>query len=141
MYSSEVKKTEVLMENFRRAIGIKIKEVKEVFEGQVVSMVRLAFTFPLLQELPFSRSSALRCVVATLVTCNYAVLQTDEQDDNPTAAVSSSKGDTQESAPCPPVRLTLKTCKGSKTLRLHSSINQGVLRRYATCLSWQHRPY
>lgn len=39
VYSSEVKKTEVLMENFRRAIGIKIKEVKEVFEGQVVSMV------------------------------------------------------------------------------------------------------
>lgn len=39
VYSSEVKKTEVLMENFRRAIGIKIKEVKEVFEGQVVSLV------------------------------------------------------------------------------------------------------
>ena len=30
VYSSEVKKTEVLMENFRRAIGLRIKETKEV---------------------------------------------------------------------------------------------------------------
>ena len=30
VYSSEIKKTEVLMENFRRAIGLRIKEVKEV---------------------------------------------------------------------------------------------------------------
>ena len=34
MYSSEVKKTEVLMENFRRAIGLRIKENKEVYEGE-----------------------------------------------------------------------------------------------------------
>ena len=30
VYSAEVKPTEVLMENFRRAIGLRIKEVKEV---------------------------------------------------------------------------------------------------------------
>ena len=30
MFSSEIKKTEVLMENFRRAIGLRIKETKEV---------------------------------------------------------------------------------------------------------------
>lgn len=36
MYSSEVKKTEVLMENFRRAIGLRIKETKEVYEGEVL---------------------------------------------------------------------------------------------------------
>mmetsp|Transcript_6267 Transcript_6267/g.9109 ORF Transcript_6267/g.9109 Transcript_6267/m.9109 type:complete len:459 (+) Transcript_6267:13-1389(+) len=35
VYSSEIKKTEVLMENFRRAIGIRIKEIKEVYEGVV----------------------------------------------------------------------------------------------------------
>lgn len=35
VYSTEVKKTEILMENFRRAIGLRIKEVKEVFEGEV----------------------------------------------------------------------------------------------------------
>lgn len=37
VYSSEVKKTEVLMENFRRAIGLRIKETKEVYEGEVTS--------------------------------------------------------------------------------------------------------
>ena len=38
VYSSEVKKTEVLNENFRRAIGLRIKETKEVFEGEVVEI-------------------------------------------------------------------------------------------------------
>ena len=33
VFSSEVKKTQVLMENFRRSIGLKIKETKEVWEG------------------------------------------------------------------------------------------------------------
>ncbi|XP_075636190.1 ruvB-like protein 1 [Castanea sativa] len=35
VYSSEVKKTEILMENFRRAIGLRIKENKEVYEVEV----------------------------------------------------------------------------------------------------------
>lgn len=35
VYSTEVKKTEILMENFRRAIGLRIKESKEVYEGEV----------------------------------------------------------------------------------------------------------
>ena len=35
VYSSEVKKTEILMEHFRRAIGLRIKETKEVYEGEV----------------------------------------------------------------------------------------------------------
>jgi len=38
VYSSEVKKTEVLMENFRRAIGLRIKEIKEVYEGEVIEL-------------------------------------------------------------------------------------------------------
>jgi len=38
VYSAEIKKTEVLMENFRRAIGLRIKETKEVYEGEVVEM-------------------------------------------------------------------------------------------------------
>lgn len=38
LYSAEVKKTEALMENFRRAIGIRIKEVKEVYEGEVTEL-------------------------------------------------------------------------------------------------------
>ncbi len=35
VYSTEVKKTEILMEHFRRAIGLRIKENKEVYEGEV----------------------------------------------------------------------------------------------------------
>lgn len=38
VYSSEVKKTEVLMENFRRAIGLRIRETKEVYEGEVTQL-------------------------------------------------------------------------------------------------------
>jgi RuvB-like protein 1 (pontin 52) len=38
VYSSEVKKTAVLMENFRRAIGLRVKETKEVYEGEVVEI-------------------------------------------------------------------------------------------------------
>lgn len=38
IYSSEVKKTEVLMENFRRAIGLKVRETKEVYEGEVTEL-------------------------------------------------------------------------------------------------------
>ncbi|KAA8498499.1 RuvB-like 1 [Porphyridium purpureum] len=38
VYSAEVKKSEVLMESFRRAIGLRIKEIKEVFEGEVTEL-------------------------------------------------------------------------------------------------------
>jgi RuvB-like protein 1 (pontin 52) len=38
VFSSEVKKTEILMENFRRAIGLRIKETKEVWEGECVEL-------------------------------------------------------------------------------------------------------
>ena len=33
-----MKKTAVLMENFRRAIGLRIKETKEVYEGEVTEL-------------------------------------------------------------------------------------------------------
>eukprot|EP01133_Synstelium_polycarpum_P001127 gene1127-1288_t len=38
VYSSEVKKTEILMEHFRRAIGLRVKETKEVYEGEVTEI-------------------------------------------------------------------------------------------------------
>ncbi|KAJ5669998.1 AAA family ATPase pontin [Penicillium maclennaniae] len=34
IYSAEVKKTEALMENFRRAIGLRVRETKEVYEDR-----------------------------------------------------------------------------------------------------------
>lgn len=38
VFSTEVKKTEVLMEHFRRAIGLRIRETKEVYEGEVTEL-------------------------------------------------------------------------------------------------------
>ncbi|KAI0784436.1 RuvB-like helicase 1 [Abortiporus biennis] len=38
VYSAEVKKTEVLAEVFRRAIGLRVKETKEVYEGEVTEL-------------------------------------------------------------------------------------------------------
>merc|ERR1711988_1139036 len=38
VYSTEVKKTEVLMEQFRRAIGLRVREIKEVYEGEVTEL-------------------------------------------------------------------------------------------------------
>lgn len=38
LYSVEVKKTEALMENFRKAIGLRIKETKEVYEGEIIEL-------------------------------------------------------------------------------------------------------
>ncbi|CCX31929.1 TIP49 C-terminus-domain-containing protein [Pyronema domesticum] len=38
IYSAEVKKTEALMENFRRSIGLRVKETKEVYEGEVTDL-------------------------------------------------------------------------------------------------------
>lgn len=38
VYSSEIKKTSILMENFRRSIGLRIKETKEVYEGEVTEL-------------------------------------------------------------------------------------------------------
>ncbi|KAE9420586.1 hypothetical protein Angca_003908, partial [Angiostrongylus cantonensis] len=47
VYSSEVKKTEVLMENFRRAIGLRVKEKKEVYEGEVTELTPIESNNPL----------------------------------------------------------------------------------------------
>jgi len=38
VYSAEIKKTEALMENFRRAIGLRVRETKEVYEGEVTEL-------------------------------------------------------------------------------------------------------
>ena len=47
VFSSEVKKTEILMENFRRAIGLRIKENKEVYEGEVTELTPVETENPL----------------------------------------------------------------------------------------------
>ena len=47
MYSSEVKKTAILMENFRRAIGLRVKETKDVYEGEVTELSPIETESPL----------------------------------------------------------------------------------------------
>ncbi|KAI9217018.1 TIP49 C-terminus-domain-containing protein [Blastocladiella britannica] len=47
VYSTEIKKTEVLMEHFRRAIGLRIKEIKEVYEGEVTELTPVETENPL----------------------------------------------------------------------------------------------
>ncbi|KAL0224072.1 hypothetical protein P9112_003462 [Eukaryota sp. TZLM1-RC] len=80
VYSSEVKKTEILMENFRRAIGLRIKETKEVYEGELTEF-------------------------------------TPNETENPLTGY----GKTVDS-----VVITLKTSKGTKTLRLDPTIFESM---------------
>lgn len=80
VYSAEVKKTEILMENFRRSIGLRIKENKEVYEGEVTEL-RI------------------------------------EEVDNPLGGYGKSISH---------VNITLKSVKGSKTLRLDASIHEAL---------------
>lgn len=47
VYSSEVKKTEILMENYRRAIGLRVRETKEVYEGEVTEITPVETENPL----------------------------------------------------------------------------------------------
>jgi len=82
VYSTEVKKTEILMENFRRAIGLRIKESKEVYEGEVVA------------------------------------LKPEEKED-PLGGYGKSVSH---------VVVTLKTTKGSKTLKLDPSIYDSLVK-------------
>ena len=53
VFSREVKKTEVIMEHFRKAIGLRIQERKEVYEGEVTELVRAVLSF---QMIVFCRS-------------------------------------------------------------------------------------
>uniref|UniRef100_A0A7S1NGE3 RuvB-like helicase n=1 Tax=Eutreptiella gymnastica TaxID=73025 RepID=A0A7S1NGE3_9EUGL len=82
VYSHEVKKTEVLMENFRRAIGLRIKENKEVYEGEVTEL-------------------------------------TPEETENPLGGYGKTISH---------VVITLKTVKGSKSLRLDPTIYESLMK-------------
>eukprot|EP01068_Selenidium_serpulae_P014211 Selendium_serpulae@DN6070_c0_g1_i2.p2 len=80
VYSSEVKKTEVMMENFRRAIGLRIREIKEVYEGEVVDL---------------------------------SAEETEDPHGRLSKAISA-------------VNITLKTVKGTKTLRLAPELHESI---------------
>jgi len=61
VYSSEIKATEVLMENFRRSIALRIKETKEVYEGEVTELT------PVETEAPAGASIGLGKTVSHLI--------------------------------------------------------------------------
>lgn len=86
VYSSEVKKTEILMENFRRAIGLRIKESKEVYEGEVVSI-------------------------------------TPEETENPLSGYGKTVSH---------VVISLKTGKGTKSLKLDPAIYEGIQKEHVS---------
>ncbi|GKT35875.1 RuvB-like helicase 1 [Aduncisulcus paluster] len=64
VYSSEVKKTEVIMEHFRRAIGLRIRESKEVYEGEVTALKPIESENPL--EGYDRTIKAVECTLTTL---------------------------------------------------------------------------
>jgi RuvB-like protein 1 (pontin 52) len=86
VYSQEVKKTAILMEHFRRAIGLRIRESKEVYEGQVTEL-------------------------------------TVEETDDPLGGYGRTISH---------VVLSLKTSKGSKTLRLDPTIHDALAKENVT---------
>merc|ERR1711881_753694 len=61
VFSSEIKETEVLMENFRRSIALRIKETKEVYEGEVTELT------PVETEAPAGGSVGLGKTVSHLI--------------------------------------------------------------------------
>ena len=112
VYSSEVKKTEVLMENFRRAIGLRIKETKDVYEGEVSVML-----FSLL----------LFCSCA--VTCFPFEFQVTELSPEETESLTGGYGKSISH-----VIIGLKTVKGTKQLKLDPTIYDALIKEKVSCL-------
>lgn len=56
VFSREVQKTEVLMEHFRKAIGLRIREDKEVYEGEVTELTVEETEDPLSGGVSYGRS-------------------------------------------------------------------------------------
>eukprot|EP00297_Palpitomonas_bilix_P005801 CAMPEP_0113883368 /NCGR_PEP_ID=MMETSP0780_2-20120614/9550_1 /TAXON_ID=652834 /ORGANISM="Palpitomonas bilix" /LENGTH=499 /DNA_ID=CAMNT_0000870643 /DNA_START=143 /DNA_END=1643 /DNA_ORIENTATION=- /assembly_acc=CAM_ASM_000599 len=124
VYSSEVKKTEVLMENFRRAIGLRIKENKEVYEGEVTELT------PVESDNAVGYGKSISHVLIGLKTAkgskqlklDPAFIEgevtelTPVESDN---AVGYGKSISH-------VLIGLKTAKGSKQLKLDPSIYEGL---------------
>ena len=100
VYSAEVKKTEVLAEHFRRAIGLRIRETKEVYEGEVTEMT------PEETAVPSSAGSGA----------------------GGAAASSSSPSPFTYGRAVSHVVLGLKTARGSRQLRLDPAIHEALLR-------------
>ncbi|RCN26206.1 TIP49 protein [Ancylostoma caninum] len=108
VYSSEVKKTEVLMENFRRAIGLRVKEKKEVYEGEVTELTPVETLNPLGGF--GGATMMLICLRQLLGKFQFVAAPF------PGKTISH-------------VVVSLKTAKGSKQLKLDPSIYDTILKQ------------
>ena len=97
VFSSEIKKTEVLMENFRRAIGLRIKETKEVC---------------------FETTDTY-----TPVNTNYQVYEGEVTELSPVETENPVGGFTKTVSH---VVIGMKTAKGTKQLKLDPSIYEAL---------------
>lgn len=126
VYSSEVKKTEVLMENFRRSIGLRIKETKEVFEGEVLHRGRLCRAYPSQHHL---LTPSLLCVTPHLGGVfafdgpHQITELVPEEKEDPAGGYGKTVAN---------VKITLKTVKGTKKLKLDPSIYDGLQKEKAS---------
>lgn len=112
VYSAEVKKTEVLMENFRRAIGLRIRENKEVYEGEVI----------------------FGCNLLPLMRCQFLFFlgKVTELTPEETESVTGGYGKSISH-----VIIGLKTVKGSKQLKLDPSIYDSLIKEKASFCFFQ----
>ena len=99
VFSSEIKKTEVLMENFRRAIGLRIKETKEV-------------CLETTQNRP-----------ANTITTNSQVYEGEVTELSPVETENPVGGFTKTVSH---VVIGMKTAKGTKQLKLDPSIYEAL---------------
>ena len=108
VYSSEVKKTEVLMENFRRAIGV-----------CAAGSRRPEFSTELLDR---SRN--------TILHIGLRIKESKEVYEGEVTELSPAEGAAQgaEGKVVKHVVISMRTSKGSKTLKLDPSIQDGLLR-------------
>lgn len=85
VFTSEVNKTEILKENFRRAIGLRIRETKDVYEGELTNLI------------PYEQDTS---------TPDHKIIKY--------------------------VEVCLRSARGSKVLKLESSLYQNMLKEKIT---------
>ena len=111
VYSSEIKKTEVLMENFRRSIALRIKETKEVYEGEVTELT------PVETEVS-SRCRHLPPAMRLLFSSYFLI-----SEQSPGAGAGYGKTISH-------LIIGLKTAKGTKQLKLDPSIYESLQKEH-----------
>ena len=99
VFSSEIKKTEVLMENFRRAIGLRIKETKEVCYERTPNRP------------------------ANTIRTNFQVYEGEVTELSPVETENPVGGFTKTVSH---VVIGMKTAKGTKQLKLDPSIYEAL---------------